>query len=104
MGDLAPPPATTRRHGVLWLVGGLGLVAGFLGASFGSVVWSLGPLVLVVGVVLSRRRDRGHPLVAAGSGLALGTACYLGLGLVQPDGDGTCWGTSSGQVTCTEDG
>jgi hypothetical protein len=102
----APPQdaGTTRRHSVLWLVGGLGLVTGFFGSSLGGLVWAFGPLLLAVSLALSRRGDRLRPLVAVGAGLTLGTACYVGLGLVQPDGDGSCSGTSSGAVTCTGPG
>jgi hypothetical protein len=76
----------------LWVGLGVAAVAAILVGLYGSafamwMVWLTGGAAALVGGIASSRRARwGFVLLAVGAGLLLGSAAYIGLGLIQPDG------------------
>ncbi|WP_454131441.1 hypothetical protein [Microbacterium lacticum] len=84
----------------LWIGVGVAAVAAVVVGLFGSafavwVVWLAGGATAVVGGIASLRRARwGFVLLVVGAGLLLGSAAYISLGLIQPDGPASGGGSS----------
>ncbi|NHF61850.1 hypothetical protein [Microcella pacifica] len=76
----------------LWIglaIAGLaGLVVGLFGSALAMwLVWIAGGAAAILGgIALARHVRWGSVLLAFGVALLLGSAAYIGLGLIQPDG------------------